>query len=454
MIKNVLVIGVSLSLMFTDSVYPVKRTTVSNPIASEEAKNVSSERVGNMSVSKIKEILQKVKEIDDTDNGNLWGIPLHTRVMVVDADTYKVVATEANNKGNFKKMGSLYVGQLPDDTALANTSIHYGGKTWAMVLYSDEDDELDTLALYVHEMFHNVQEELGQNGDFYDNSHMDEMNARIYLKLEWQALHKALVSSGEEKHTAIADALTFRLARRKEYHSTKNENLFEIQEGMAEYTCQKLVYTTDDIMSQILQKDWDRYLDEAKTETLVRSFAYHSGVLYGLLLDDYSTNWRESITSSSDLGEMLRQCCSIHLSDLSLEESTKRFDYTSIYDYELKRKHKLEKITSKYIETFVNGPTLQLKLNKAQVSFNPSKVWQLKGHGTVYTTAEIYDSFGKIVVESGGLLLSSNWDSAFVSSKRIKINGSTITGNGWTLKLKKGYILNRKKNGCYVIIKR
>ncbi|HEX3076877.1 MAG TPA: hypothetical protein VHQ24_08450, partial [Lachnospiraceae bacterium] len=147
-------------------------------------------------------------------------------------------------------------------------------------------------------------------------------------------------------------------------------------------------------------------------------------------------------------------CCSIHLSDLSLEESTKRFDYKSIYEQELKRKQNLDRITSEYIETFVNGPTLQLKLNKAQVSFNPSKVWQLKGHGTVYTTAEIYDSFGKIVVESGGLLLSSNWDSAFVSSKRIKINGSTITGNGWTLKLKEGYILNRKKNGCYVIIKR
>ncbi len=424
---------------------------------------VSIDKVGNMSIAKIMKILQKVKKIDDADNGKMWGMSLATRVMVVDPKTRKVIATEADNEGHFKKIGVLYEGQLSDDVGLANTTIKYGGKQWAMILYSESDDISDTIATYVHEMFHNVQNDLGQEVDtvssedsswsVYDNGHMDEMNARIYLKLEWEALHKALESSGNEKKTAIADAITFRLARRDKYDSTKNENLLEVQEGMAEYTSERLVYPTNESMKQILQNDWKRYLDEKRTITFVRSFGYHSGVLYGLLLDECSSDWRQSIKYDSDLGEMLRNEYNISMSDLSLKKSEKRYCYEEIYHYEYKRNQTREKITSLYSDKFINGSTLQLNLNHPQVTFNPNNIWELKGYGNVYVTAEIIDDFGKIVVTKGGMLLSSDWHKAFVSSKNIHISGKNITGDGWRIKLKDGYIIKKLKYGCYIIRK-
>ncbi len=417
---------------------------------------VSVDKVGNMSIARIMKIFQKVKSIDDTDNGTMWGIPLTTRVMVVDPDTRKVIATEADNKGRFKKIGDLYEGQLSDDVGIANTTTKYGGKQWAMILYSESDDISDTVVTYVHEMFHNLQRELGQDSSHnggYDNSHMDEMDARIYLKLEWEALHKALDSSGEEKEKAIADALAFRITRRNKYHSAIDENELEIQEGMAEYTSERLVYSTDESMRQILQSDWERYLDEKRTQTFVRSFGYHSGVLYGLLLDECSKEWRKSIKYDSDLGEMLRYEYNINLSDLSVNKSKKGYHFDEIYQYEYKRNQEREKITSQYLDKFISGPILQLNMNHSEVTFNPNNIWELKGYGNVYETAEIIDDFGKIVVAKGGMLISSDWNKAFVSSKNIHLSGNNITGDGWRLKLKDGYIIKKQKDGCYIIRK-
>ncbi len=417
---------------------------------------VSDDKVGNMSIARIMKILEIVKSIDDVDNGTMWGIPLATRVMVVDPDTRKVIATEADNKGKFKKIGDLYEGQLTDDVGIANTTIKYGGKQWAMILYSESDDLSDTVVTYVHEMFHNLQKELGQDSSHsggYDNSHMDKMDARIYLKLEWEALHKALDSSGKEKEKAIADALAFRITRRNKYHSAIDENKFEIQEGMAEYTSERLVYSTDDSMRQILQSDWERYLDEKRTQTFIRSFGYHSGVLYGLLLDECSKDWRKSIKYDSDLGEMLRYEYNINLSDLSVEKSKNGYHFDEIYQYEYKRNQEREKITSQYSDKFIRGPILRLNLNHSQVSFNPNNIWELKDHGNVYETAEIIDDFGKIVVTKGGMLISSDWNEAFVPSKNIQISGKNIIGDGWSLKLKEGYMIKKQKHGCYIIIK-
>ncbi|TCO77972.1 hypothetical protein [Marinisporobacter balticus] len=462
--KKAVLIGLCISLALTGTACQVKESNLGNQVESLKTNEVSGDKVGNMSIARIKQILQKIKDIDDADNGKMWGIPLATRIMVVDSDTRKVITTEADTKGNFKKIdNNLYEGQLPDDIGLANSTIEYGEKQWAMVIYTESDDESDTLVTYVHEMFHNVQKELGQDGDstsaedgsgYYDNSHMDEMDARIYLKLEWEALHKGLESSGKEKKKAIADALTFRLARRSEYNSAKDENIHEIQEGMAEYTGNKLVYSTDDLMNRILHSHWKRFLNEKITNTLVRSFGYHSGVLYGLLLDECSSKWRRSIEYDSDLGEILREQYAINLSDLSLKESEKRYNYEGIYQYEYKRNKEREKITSKYTEKFINGAILQLNLNHPQIVFNPNNIWALKGHGSVYVTAEIKDDFGKIDVKKGGLLLSSDWNKAVVSSENIQISGSNITGDGWILKLKAGYTLKEKKNGCYIIEKK
>lgn len=72
---------------------------------------------------------------------------------------------------------------------------------------------------------------------------MDEMEARVWLKLEWEALHKALNSKEQAvKKSAIEDALAFRKVRQTQYNSAQNERRFETHEGLAEYNGQKLTY--------------------------------------------------------------------------------------------------------------------------------------------------------------------------------------------------------------------
>ena len=47
---------------------------------------------------------------------------------------------------------------------------------------------------------------------------MDEKEARLWIKLEWKALRKAINSTGEERQLAIRDALIFRGSNRELYH--------------------------------------------------------------------------------------------------------------------------------------------------------------------------------------------------------------------------------------------
>ena len=70
---------------------------------------------------------------------------------------------------------------------------------------------------------------------------MDNMDARILLKLEWTALEKAINDETEKRNDYIKDALIFRNYRRMRYPQKDSmENKFEIHEGLAEYTGHKI----------------------------------------------------------------------------------------------------------------------------------------------------------------------------------------------------------------------
>ena len=66
---------------------------------------------------------------------------------------------------------------------------------------------------------------------------MDEKEARLWIKLEWKALRKAINSEGEERQLAIRDALIFRGSNRELYQKyADDENRFETYEGLATFT--------------------------------------------------------------------------------------------------------------------------------------------------------------------------------------------------------------------------
>ena len=413
---------------------------------------VKQSMVGSLAVDKISFLIHKINEIHNEDNGLLWGKPLNTRIMFIDPQSNSFIASEQDSTNSLTSVGEVFAGKLPEDTIFANSTLTYGGKEWATVIWDDSYSEEEQLVLCLHEMFHNVEKELNigydKKGEFlqYNNDHMDEMEARVWLKLEWEALHKALNSKEQEvKKSAIEDALFFRKVRQTQYNSVQNESRFETHEGLAEYNGQRLTYGKSEKQVEALNSDFNRVLDESLVPSYVRAFAYHSGPLYSVLLDEVDENWRKNITGEIDLGECLRKAYNIEDLEDNLEERQARYGYDEIYSYEKQRKEKRDQKIAEYKAQF-NEESVRIPIENINISFNPNTIWDLGEQGQVYEGLMVKADVGMLEVD-GAALLSNDWDMVTVSSQDLNEKDNIITGKGWRLTLNNGYSLVQEGKG-------
>src|SRR5205085_11115944 len=187
----------------------------------------------------------------------------------------------------------------------ANTAIDWAGVHWTMVMWPVSEFRQPRERLLLHECFHRLQERLGLPARDAVNAHLDTLNGRIWIQMEWRALERALRESGPARNTAIADALLFRSYRRSLFpDAAKNENALEMNEGLAEYTGVKL--SSADLQETVVRADLI-LRQPRNNQTFARSFAYVSGPAYGALLDLSGKPWRASVSPSTDLGLLLQQ---------------------------------------------------------------------------------------------------------------------------------------------------
>jgi hypothetical protein len=225
----------------------------------------------SMPLDLIEEYFKEAKRICDADNGALWGENIYSPMLIIDPKTLDAAANEPDNEGKLKRRGNLYIGKFSEDAIASNSTTSFGGKDWSMIIWPMNDD-MERKRTMIHEMFHHQQPLLGMTSVTevdYDNSHMDEMDARISIQLEWNALFAALESTGERRKEAIANALSIRDDRRKKFSSAENENRFEIAEGMAEYTSYKLCDSTSKAQLAAARSLHDMTLE---APSFVRSF--------------------------------------------------------------------------------------------------------------------------------------------------------------------------------------
>src|SRR5207237_243252 len=71
--------------------------------------------------------------------------------------------------------------------------------------------------LMLHGLFHRIQPELGLITDDGFNEHLGTLEGRVWMRLEWRALRRAVEASGSDRAEAIADALAFRRERRRRF---------------------------------------------------------------------------------------------------------------------------------------------------------------------------------------------------------------------------------------------
>jgi hypothetical protein len=110
-------------------------------------------------------------------------------------------------------------GDHPRLVGLVNAPIEWAGATWAAFIWDFVVNETPRgrQELLLHELFHRVQPQLGLNVPAPPSEHLDAVDGRYWLRLEWRALARALRESGEQRKVAVRDALAFRPARRTLY---------------------------------------------------------------------------------------------------------------------------------------------------------------------------------------------------------------------------------------------
>jgi len=406
----------------------------------------------NLPLDTINGYFVRVKQICDNDKGKLWGKPVYGPILVIDSKTRKLVANEPDNENLLKKEGNVYIGTFPENLIISNSTTQFGGKLWTMVSFPFNRNDKDIDLLFTHELFHRLEEVMELKSYLYDNSHMNNFESRIYLKLEWLALLTA-VNSQNNNINALSDALIFRAYRRSLYSGVDTmENEFEVYEGLAEYTAYSLCFNSKEIVPAIIKRknlSWN-------SESYVRSFGYYSGLLYGYLLDKYNVDWRKALKYNDDLGGKLKEALLISLPvnlDNSIKQRRNIYGYDTISTFELSRKQEKDKIISDYRLKFTSNTIFKINLLKPHFGFNPNNLQPLDSLGTIFPFIELVDDWGKLIVTEGGCLVSKDWKLATISSTDFKIsNIENITGKGWSIKLNDDWKVI-KKDEIYLIMK-
>jgi hypothetical protein len=382
-------------------------------------------------------VFDEARALCNRDAGALWGRSLCGPILIVDPMDRSAVANQQDPGMALKAEGGMFVGTLPIGAILSNTRVEWSGTAWTQLLWPVSFETLIRHVTLAHEMFHRIQPGLGLVRPEAGNRHLDTLEGRYLLQLEWRALARALMADTASKRRAhVSDALAFRRARHAAFkNAAADEAALEINEGIAEYTGVRLGLARADAQLAYAIFDLSRFLD---SPSFVRSFAYSSGPAYGLLLDAADPAWRGKLSGGAELGALLAQAYRIGATaPADLDVRKRRYDDGSLREAEVRREGERAARVGAYRTALVDGPVLVLPLAKANFQFNPQTLVALDETGTVYPTLRLTDEWGELVVERNGALVKAGSKSATVP---LRVgNEDRLRGDGWSLTLKPGW---------------
>ena len=402
----------------------------------------------NQAITSFKELQEALKD----EKGKTWNYSLDGPLMLVNRETRTIIANESDNSGELTKRGNLYIGKLPENINIANTAFDWNGKRWTMVALPLPETKEERLDLLIHESYHRVQPLIGFDSLYEIQSvHLDSKNGRIYLRLELEALKKALGSNDPEIH--IKNALLFRQYRYQILPEAKQaENSLEINEGLAEYTGSILSQRTEsDLKEHYISKiDWFNTMP-----TFVRSFPYFTIPVYGYFMQKTDKAWNLQITNVTNLTDFMLRFWNVESQKLTNEEILKlgkEYRIDTVIENETQREIKIEELKNEYKQTFLSDSIVVIGLENMKIGFNPSNIMPLDSFGTVYPNLRITDNWGILEVDSCGALMSPEWNKVIISFPEL-ITDTLISGKGWKLKIDKSWKLDLIDNK-YIMTKK
>jgi hypothetical protein len=375
------------------------------------------------------------------DGGRLWGVSLCGPVLLVTPATRTTIANAGDSAGVLARWRAAFVGVLPSDVPLANTSLRWGGRDWAMILLPLPRDRFARSQLLVHESFHRVQGTLGLRGPSPVNRHLDTRDGRLWLRLELRALAAALRATGAARRAAVSDALRFRAYRERLFPGADTlEPALELQEGLAEYTGAKLALAETGAPKARVAQDLAAF--EGRP-TYVRSFAYATGPAHGLLLDEYAPDWRAAVRRERDTARLLARAVGFEpdsgLAAVAVARAA-AYGWADIATQEDARERERRTRLDDYRRRLVDGPVLVLRQHELGTSFDPNALVPFDAGGTVYPTGVFKAEWGTLEVTDGGALVSPDFSLVSVPAPPDPA-ARPLRGVGWTLRLTRGWVV-------------
>ena len=339
----------------------------------------------------------------------------------------------------------------PKLIGLLNGPIQWGDAKWAAVSW-------DVIAswpartrgeLLLHESFHIVQPPLVPNGPAGANEHLDTVDGRYWLRLEWRALARALRERGDRRTPAIRDALAFRQARHTRYpDKVESERVLYILEGLASYTQTVLVAPSQ---TDAIVRGLELLAGAEDGESFVRTFTYNSGPAYGLLLDAASPGWPRTVRGSDDPPAMLMRALGVQpVADAAAAAA--RYGGAELRAAEEQREQQRQARIAGLRQRFVDGPVFVMPCGGGGTSNSLGAV-VIPGAGTVhFHPYRRSGPCGTLAAENGVLEASDGVPLRLPTP--VRGDDATISGDGWTFEAAAGWVIREgARRGDYEAVR-
>ena len=382
----------------------------------------------------------EVTKLCERDAGRLWGVSLCGPMVIVDRATGTRATSQPEPEG-----------PLPGFGGLADGPVSWGGLRWFMfpLFMLPENDADVRQQIMLHGLFHRIQPELGLITEDGFNEHLDTLEGRFWIQLEWRALRRAVESSGSDRAEAIADALAFRGERHRRFPgAADNERRDEIREGLASYTG---VAVSADSPADARRAAAAALAGGESQPAFVGNFEAHSGPGYGVLLDDLLPGWRRQVRSTSDLGDMLASAIN-RPATTDVAVAAARYDAATLRAAEEARDRAQQVRVAELRRRFVDGPVLTMPGTGSGTSNTTGSVG-IEGVGTVlFGDFTLRAQWGRLTAGAG--VLRAVGGATLSVPVTGPLEGTTLQGDGWSAALNPGWVVRpAARAGSFIIVR-
>jgi hypothetical protein len=395
------------------------------------------------------EFFREAQALCERDGGRLWVVSICAPMVIGDARTQTFATSQPPPDG-----------PRPNLIGLVNGPVQWGDTMWAAMTW---ETFVNWPARWLgeaafHEQFHIIQltkgigapdgARIGPNTRS-ENEHLDAVDGRYWLRLEWRALARALQESGEPRAQAVREALAFRQARLTRYpEHVVSEYVLDINEGLASYTQTVLAAPSPEVA---IERALELLAGAEEGESSVRTYAYTSGPAYGLLLDAASPSWPRRMVVGEEPAVLLMNALGVQPA-ADAAATALRYGGAELRAAEEERERQREARIAELRERFIDGPVLLMPGGGSGMSDSRGAV-VIQDVGTVYFGAYRQRGAWGVLEADSGVLVSSDGRTRRLPAP-VRRDETTISGPGWTLRVGSGWVIREgTRRGSYEVVR-